>query len=144
MRMFFYDRMHCVDSLNLGPIVRISPNKLRLRKSTAWHEIHRMGSPLTKDPSFYQLFGLGGSTFATLDPIAHKRKRRALDPMFSRRSIMGIEDLVQLKTNLLCDKIKEVEAQGGIVQFYNAFVALTADVITEYTYAKSYKWVVFR
>lgn len=98
-----------------------------------------MGSPLLKDPAFYQLFGLPGSTFATCDPVQHRKQRRALDPMFSRRSIMELEDVVQSKVNFLCSRMKEIEAQNGIVHFYNAFVALTTDIITDYAYGKSYK-----
>lgn len=59
--------------------------------------------------------------------------------MFSRRSILGFENVVQEKCDLLCYKIRELEQADSKVNFHNAFVALTIDIVTEYAYAKSYK-----
>lgn len=52
---------------------------------------------------------------------------------------MQLEHVVQSKVNLLCEKMRQIEADDGSVNFYNAFVALTTDIITDYAYAKSYK-----
>ncbi|RPB13088.1 cytochrome P450 [Morchella conica CCBAS932] len=131
---FHMDELH----RKYGPIVRISPNKVRLRDSSAFHELHKVGSPLIKDPGFYSLFGLANSTFSTINPIIHRKQRRILDPMFSRRSILGFENVVQEKCDLLCYKIRELEQADSKVSFHNAFVALTIDIVTEYAYAKSY------
>ncbi|RPA91823.1 cytochrome P450 [Choiromyces venosus 120613-1] len=121
-----------------GPIVRISPHSLRLRKSSAYHEIHRMGTPFTKDFRFYHLFGIPRSSFSTIDINLHRQRRSMLNPMFSRKGILDLEFLIKEKIELLCRRMKEHEVQDKIFNCHQAFAALTVDIVTEFAYAKSY------
>ncbi|CUS08978.1 unnamed protein product [Tuber aestivum] len=140
-----------------GPIVRVSPHSLRLRKSSAYHEVscssrdrrlsvlrakilkvHRMGSPFAKDNRFYHFSGVPRSTFATIDIDLHRQRRAPLNPMFSRRGILDTEFFVKEKIELLCRRMKEHEVQGKLFNCYNGFAAMAADIITEYAYGKSY------
>lgn len=121
-----------------GPIVRISPHTLRLRKTSAYHEIHRMGTPFAKEYRYYQLFGIPGSTFSTIDMDLHRQRRSRVDPMFSRRGILDIEYIVKEKVDILCRRMKEHGVQDKFFNCHLAFSALALDIATEFSYAKNY------
>ncbi|PWW73869.1 cytochrome P450 [Tuber magnatum] len=121
-----------------GPIVRISPHALRLRKSSAYHEIHRMGTPFAKDIRFYRLFNVPRSTFATIDIDLHRQKRSLLNPMFSKRGILDTEFFIKEKIELLCRRMKEYEAEDKIFNCHEGFAAMAVDIVTEFAYGKSY------
>jgi hypothetical protein len=71
--------------------------QLHFRSPRAYGEIFAIGSKFTKDPSFYQCFGLDKASFGTIDPHFSRARREVLLPMFSRRAILNLEWLVQEK-----------------------------------------------
>ncbi|CAZ79573.1 unnamed protein product [Tuber melanosporum] len=121
-----------------GPIVRVSPYSLRLRKSSAYHEVHRMGTPFVKDVRFYGQFKIYNAVFAIIDTELHRQRRALLNPVFSRKAILDSEPVIKEKLNHLCRRMKEHEVQDKLLNCYTAFVAFTVDVITKFAYDKSY------
>jgi len=59
--------------------------------------IYSVGSKFTKDPKFYTAFGDKGSTFSLADPKLAKIRKDILNPLFSRKAIRQLEDVVQEK-----------------------------------------------
>lgn len=103
-----------------------------------------MGTPFLKYNGFYQLFGLSKSVFGVIDPGVHKTRRAALNPSFSRRTILELEPLIQTKVAKLCSRLEEDYAsRGRAANMHNAFQALTIDTVTDFAYATSYKYVFF-
>lgn len=103
-------------------------------------KIHRMGTPFIKDIRFYHLFGVPRSMFATIDVNLHRQRRSLLNPMFSRKGILDLEFLIKDKIDILCRRMREHEAQDKFLNCHRAFAALTADIVTEFAYAKCYKY----
>lgn len=105
-------------------------------------QIYRMGTPFLKHNGFYQLFGLSKSVFGVIDPNIHKARRSALNPSFSRRTILELEPLIQVKVAKLCNRLEEGYAKSGRpANMHNAYQALTIDTVTDFAYATSYKYV---
>lgn len=61
-----------------------------------YSEIFHVGTKFTKDPEFYSEFGEDESAFCFADPREAKT-RDTLSPLFSRRAILRLENIVQEK-----------------------------------------------
>jgi len=103
-------------------------------------KIHRMGTPFIKEIRFYHLFGVPRSMFATIDVNLHRQRRSLLNPMFSRKGILDLEFVIKEKIDILCRRMREHEVQDKFINCHRAFAALTADIVTEFAYAKCYEY----
>jgi len=62
----------------------------------------------------------------------HKPRRLAINPFFSRSSVIRLEPYVQQHIRKLCEKISEYGKQDRVLSLRNAMVAVTIDIVTEY------------
>jgi cytochrome P450 len=58
--------------------------------------------------------------------------------MFSRKRIAEFQPVVREKVNKLCSKIVQYHQDGKVLPLNRAWSAMTADIITEYAFARSY------
>ncbi|KAF9019750.1 cytochrome P450 [Hymenopellis radicata] len=119
-----------------GPVVRVRPNELHFSSPEAFFSIYAPHTGFTKDPFFYKRFGNDDSVFGMTDVREHKQRREILNPLFSRRSILRMENLVQDKVDLLVDQIRAYH--GEPVNLFRGFRALAMDIVTAYSYAHSF------
>ncbi|KAI9147447.1 Cytochrome P478 monooxygenase [Paramyrothecium foliicola] len=126
-----------------GPIVRIGPNEVHISEPADYDKIYHVGSKFLKDPNYYR--PLEGPVrapvlFTMLDPEAHRVRRNAVSPFFSRRSVNELEGLIWGKVHKLCNIIQSHLDSQPTKQFdaYGAFRAYSVDVVTEYSYARSW------
>ncbi|PBK86249.1 cytochrome P450 [Armillaria gallica] len=127
------ERLHRI----YGPVVRIAPNELHFSTPQAYFSIYSTHANVIKDPSYYWSFHADDSVFASTDPMLAKKRRDILNPLFSRRSILKLEGIIQHKVNTLIDIITE-EYRDKPVDLHQAFKAVTMDIITAYCYAQSF------
>lgn len=120
-----------------GPVVRVAPNELHFSTPQAYFSIYSTQVNVIKDPNYYWSFHTSDSVFTFTDPILAKKRRDILNPLFSRRSILKLESIIQEKVNTLMDIITE-EYRDKPVNLHQAFKAVTMDVITAYCYAQSF------
>lgn len=78
-----------------------------------------------------------GSTAFTADHDLHRKRRAAMGPHFSKRSIQSLEPLIMEKVSKLVDRFREVAGSGKIVNMSAAYAALTMDVISRYSFGQS-------
>lgn len=64
----------------------------------------------------------------------HKLRRTAINPFFSRRSVLDLEAVVSGKANKLCDMLEASGLEGKPFDAHHAVRAFSTDVITEYSY----------
>ncbi|TVY53301.1 Cytochrome P450 monooxygenase sdnH [Lachnellula cervina] len=115
-----------------GPIVRINPEELSLHDPTFYNEIYCIESKRRTDN--YNHFGKGidfdGSHFLTTDHDAHRRRRKPLEPYFSRKGVMQLEKSVLHETVRKLEKrLQALEGTGNVVRLDYVFTAYTGDVI---------------
>ncbi|KAF8165173.1 cytochrome P450 [Crassisporium funariophilum] len=115
-----------------GPIIRIAPNELHFSDHKAYSKIYGVGSCFTKDPRFYNCFGAGDSAFGAIDPQVSKARRGTLNPFFSRRATLRLEDLIQIKVDKMIHRI--CERSNGPSNLFLAFRSGTLDIITTYLF----------
>ena len=126
-----------------GPIVRISPNEVHLSDPNDFDKIHGSGSKFTKDPGFYSVLDgpIKIPVLATMvSPDEHRPRRAKLNPFFSRRSVLELDQLMLQHARKLCD-IMQRTFDDDPAQPFDMWLAIRAyslDVVTEYAYGSSW------
>lgn len=118
--------------------MRILPNEVHLSDQRNFGTIYHVGSKYTKDPVFYGALLALHSTFGTIPNDEHKRKRARLNPMFSRKMVLQLEDIVQAKANKVVALANRCIESGQPADLHHMFRCVSVDVITEYAFDKSY------
>ncbi|KAL6402003.1 benzoate 4-monooxygenase cytochrome P450 [Ilyonectria robusta] len=124
------ERLHNV----YGPIVRITPDEVHLTNPKYYDVVYGVKSDFYKDPRFYGALGIDRATFATVSNDLHRRRRAALNPFFSRRKVLELEDIVHSKVDKLCRRVRADRATGQPTNLHAAFRAISVDTITDYAF----------
>jgi hypothetical protein len=119
-----------------GPIVRVTPYELHIRDSRMLDIVYPAGVFLDKE-RWDRSFGEGG-VLQTHHAAVHKRRRAALNPMFSKRSIMDVIHIVHRHIDEFQTRILEFEARKEPLNVTWAFPALTGDIIMDYFFGFNY------
>ncbi|KAE8440479.1 hypothetical protein EG329_007445, partial [Mollisiaceae sp. DMI_Dod_QoI] len=120
-----------------GPIVRTTPDEVSLSDPTNYDLIFFVGSKYPKSKA-YDCVGAGYSTFASKSHDLHRVRRTALNPFFSRKMVLELEDVVQDKARKLCALASRKFSTGKALDLHHAFRAVSIDVITDYAFADCY------
>ena len=87
---------------------------------------------------FYKLFGITLGMFGTVSHDLHRLRRAALNPYFSKQSVTRLTPLIQSRIDALCGRLTEAQITGEPLNLAMAYSALTADIVTKYSFGKSY------
>ncbi|RYP39080.1 hypothetical protein DL767_002343 [Monosporascus sp. MG133] len=108
-----------------GPIVRINPDEVHL-----------------DDPEIIDsIFPAPNSMVATIDHDMHRRRRNAVNALFSTASIRRLEPIMKDHIAKMLLRIEEYGKTGEIVQLHHVFKACTSDVITMYAFGDSFRFL---
>ena len=86
-------------------------------------------------------FGIPEATFSTIEHDLHGRRRAAVNPFFSKRSIVALEPLIRGKIEKLCTHLDKRKLTGEPLDLRMLFPCLTADIITEYVFPKGFDYL---
>jgi cytochrome P450 len=100
-----------------------------------------VGTKFAKSAEFYDGFAIQYSTFATPSNEIHAIRRGALNPLFSRKRVLALEDVVQDKVDKLIRRTLEAKKDGVPMDVHHAFRAVSVDVISDYGFGKSYDFL---
>ncbi len=123
----------------IGPIVRINPYELHVNDVQFYDEIYTSGHR-RRDKYEWQIKS-GNSAKAmgfTISHDLHRVRRAAVDPYFSRRSVLKLESVIEAKIVRLCELFGKCHATKEPMNLTNALLATTMDIITEYSFADCY------
>ena len=87
--------------------MRITPDEVHLSDPENYGKIYQVGTKYMKSPGFYESFGVGTSTFGALDAEVHRVRRAAINPRFSRKMVLELEEIVQSKVLKLCREVAD-------------------------------------
>jgi cytochrome P450 len=125
-----------------GPIVRINPNEVHLAADADnYDRIHHVGSKYSKSPNFYNAMCAPHSSFGTLNNEAHRIKRGAMNPMFSRQKVLDLESIVQAKVDKVIRRVQEGLEADTPVDLHHAFRAVSVDVASEFSFGECYDFL---
>ena len=126
-----------------GPIVRIAPNEVHLNNPDDFDRIHGSGSKFTKDPGFYSVLDgpIKIPVLATMvSPDEHRPRRAKLNPFFSRRSVLELDEVVFRHARKLCNVMQQAfdSSPNNPFEMWLGIRAYALDVVTEYAYGSSW------
>ncbi|KAI0112517.1 cytochrome P450 [Nemania sp. FL0031] len=135
----FMYRLHKLHK-TYGPIVRLSPDEVHI-SDTPWVDTLLAGAAHgTRDkylPAAHQA-GTPQGVFGTSAHNTHRRRRAALNPLFSKSCATRAEGLVYDKLDLLIKRIDTQITRDGYAEMRTAFVSFTTDVVSEYCLGQSF------
>ncbi|GJE88578.1 cytochrome P450 [Phanerochaete sordida] len=122
-----------------GDIVRIGPNELHFSQPSAYHDIYSPRNRWTKGSYLYNAFVNRGSRsmFSILDYEPAKERRDLTANLFSRKSILGMQDLVQACIDEMCANIDEHIANKTPIHFKRAFRCCTLVTISSFCFGQT-------
>ena len=68
----------------------------------------------------------------------HRIRRGKLGPFFSRRNVINLEYIIQLRVEKLIDLVSSKLIRKESVDIYYVFRVISVDVITDYAFGESY------
>lgn len=91
-----------------------------------------------KDHRFYGALGIDVATFGSVHNEDHRRRRAALNPFFSRKKVLELEDIVHDKADKLCRILQNNKDADKPTNIDAAFRAISVDVVTDYAFGESW------
>ncbi|KAK6850707.1 cytochrome P450 [Apiospora arundinis] len=125
--VFIVKEMHKI----YGPVVRISPDELSIQDPDFYDTIYVTGSK-RQDTNFDQHFtgiDFHGSHFLTTDHYLHQRRRKPLEPFFSRLGISRLQPMLAECTFHLESRFRDLQGTQTITNLDHAFCAYSGDII---------------
>ncbi|KAF2967401.1 hypothetical protein GQX73_g6156 [Xylaria multiplex] len=126
--LFEVERMH----EKYGPIVRINPFELSIRDPEYYDKLYVAGSvrPTDNYVAFANGLDLEGSHLLTTGHDLHRKRRKPLEPFFSRLGVTRLEPMVaELCETLVVKRLESFKGTGKIVRLDHAFLAFAGDVV---------------
>ncbi|KAK5994291.1 Cytochrome P450 monooxygenase [Cladobotryum mycophilum] len=120
-----------------GNVIRVGPNELHFSDPAAYHEIYNNSNRWDKEAALYQSFGEDRSSFGFLTYTESKQRKDIMAPLFSRRAIFELQDLVQSNVDRLCRVLENNDEAGKSSDLFLGLRCFTMDTITSFCFAKS-------
>ncbi|KAF8271918.1 putative P450 monooxygenase [Lactarius quietus] len=127
------DELHA----NYGDIVRLQPNLLHFANPHAYNEIYNVKNKWDKDTAVYRAFNFHESSACFIKYRDSKNRRDVLSPMFSRSSVLKMQDLILERVKILSDALAAQYAAGKPSNVYLGFRCFATDVVMHFCYDKS-------
>jgi cytochrome P450 len=126
----------------LGPIVRINPRELHIKDPSYYEDIHAPGSrKRAKDSKYAIAFGAPYSLVGTVGHDHHRLRRSFVANYFSKRSVMDLTPMINEKVDKLIARFEDAYHKDTVLHLMLDFAALTADVITYYSFGWSHGYL---
>ncbi|KAJ3574919.1 hypothetical protein NP233_g1441 [Leucocoprinus birnbaumii] len=123
-----------------GPVVRIGPNQLHFNDPQAFSDIYGVGTKMTKPAAYYDCFNERQSSFGYSDPKTAKNRRDILLPLFSRRSILKLEWVIQKSIDRLINSLSTyAKPERRPANLHLALHSTTMEIITSYCHANPFR-----
>lgn len=124
----------------LGPALRMGPNEVHIYDPAFYHELYRPGSRYYKDPSMHKVLGAPTSTLAESDPVRHKQRKAPLEPLFSKKNILSLENMLMEHVDHCCQRFDELYSQGKPVSMEWALKSLAMGMYTLPSFPTAFFW----
>ncbi len=130
----------------IGPVVRITPNKVSINTAAALKDIYGSRKASVRKSEFYQAIQSaegGPTTFTERNEALHGTRRRLLSHAFSERALQDSEQYVSANVNVWLEQLGAgpISSAGwttekNIATWINY---LTFDILTDLAYGRSFE-----
>lgn len=121
-----------------GPVIRITPDELHVRDSEYWDTLYSRTARLDRYEWMSGRMAMNGAIFTTSKHDLHRLRKSALNPLFSKRSIVKFQPIIRDKVDVLCGKFAQYKENDQILPIGEAFSAFAGDIITQYSFGWCY------
>ena len=118
--------------------MRINPGEIHIKDPDWFSELMTAGSRPRDKSEFYAGRSGRRAIFGTVPHDLHRQRRGALNPFFSKKSILVLESQIQEKVDKLCAVLSRHKSVEEPIELGLAYMALTLDVISHYAFGKPY------
>lgn len=94
-----------------------------------------------KYPWALKIFGAPDAAIATTHHDHHRLRRGAMNQFFSKASVRRVEPIIQKNLDKLLVRLREFQRSSEPITLNVAFTAFTSDIITEYSFGRSYNYL---
>lgn len=77
----------------------------------------------------------------TVEHEVHRKRRGALNPFFSKASIVGNLPILQEKLAIMCSRLDKIAGSREVLDLEAIYLAFTTDVLTQCSYGWSYDYI---
>ena len=133
-----------------GPIVRVAPSEIHIADPTFLDEIYA-GASRSRDKYEFQLRTLPVpmSMGAARTHDLHRKRREALNPFFSKKSVVTLQSMVQSKVTQLAEVFEGHRKSGTVANlsniyyaFANEYVSLLLGRLCTYSKVRQYRYAI--
>ncbi|KAK7954797.1 hypothetical protein PG988_015491 [Apiospora saccharicola] len=114
-----------------GPIIRINPYEIVVNDAEFYTYVYVTGN--TRRTGVWQRYraglGIDDCHLLTESHELHRRRRKPLEPFFSRLGISRMEDRIIAEASLLSGRLDELKGSKSVINLDHVFYAFTGDVI---------------
>ncbi|KAL3470497.1 putative cytochrome P450 [Aspergillus californicus] len=118
--------LHNANTHPTGPIVRITPHELVVNDAGFYNTVFVAGN--TRRTERWDVF-TGNSMVLTVSHELHRRRRKHMDPFFSRLGVSRIETLIIEEAKLLTKQLEALSGSGHVLEFEHVMGAYAGDII---------------
>lgn len=111
-----------------GPIIRIAPDEVSVSDPAFVDTIYAPGPGHRRDKDFQKnrsLFGVNSSVGGSIAHDLHRKRREALNPFFSRRSISRLNLELDEKVNQVEELFSRAEVGSEVLNLSDAYYAFS-------------------
>ncbi|CAI7646069.1 unnamed protein product [Penicillium glandicola] len=114
-----------------GPIIRINPHEIVINDPEFYNDVYVTGNTRRTAiwPRYRTGIGFDGSHTMTENHELHRRRRKPLEPFFSRMGIDKMEPMIIEEAKLLNARLTGLKGSGNVVRLDHVFSAFAGDVI---------------
>ncbi|KAI0401632.1 cytochrome P450 [Xylaria palmicola] len=124
-----------------GPVVRVTPSRVHISDPKYFHEIYSItgASKYLKDPEFFATSGgIKHSVIMLTDPEAHRVRRKAIQSLFSPKSMEELSPRVEEVVKKGLERFRLAYEEHKPVDMNRIFKGVTVDTIMALMFDKSF------
>ncbi|KAI1767418.1 cytochrome P450 family protein [Hypoxylon sp. FL1150] len=122
-----------------GPVVRITPAEVSIADPDFVDAVYSPGPGQKRDKDIQKVKALGINTSigGAVAHDLHRRRREALNPFFSHRSITRRAPKLDDKVQQLEDSFLRAKESGEVVNLSDVYFGFASDIVNEYCFGRS-------
>ncbi|KAJ0418717.1 cytochrome P450, partial [Aspergillus carlsbadensis] len=121
-----------------GPVVRIAPDELHLLDADLWETVFTKAGRVDKYDWMSNRFGNDTSVLTTAADSVHRIRRGALNPLFSRQRVLGLQDVIRKKLGIFINRLENAKTVQAPVQIDRGYGAFSEDIIMQHCFGHDY------
>lgn len=122
-----------------GPVIRTNPDDVHIHDPDFFDTLYTL--KLDKWSWWTRGFAVPTAGGMTVEHEIHRKRRGALNPFFSKASIVANLPVIQEKLAVMCERLDKIKGSREVLDLEAVYLALTTDVLTQCSYGWTYDYI---